>query len=109
MTATTTRKRAKREYETDEFAKFVRRITRAYGRRVANGDIDALSGLVALREELDAVTDQAVATLRSEPYCYSWARIGEELGISKQAASSRFGKVEARNARKPGGQPAELR
>lgn len=103
-------KRAKREYENDEFAAFVRRILRAYRRRVGDdGDIAALSGLVELRSEVDQAIVDAVAKLRAEPYCYSWSQIGDELGMSKQAASARFGKVKVESARKQGGQPARLR
>lgn len=101
-------KRQKREYENDEFAAFTRRIMRAYGRRVADGDIAALRGLVELREELDAQIDATVAELRGPKWNYSWSRIGEELGMSKQAAHNRWHKV-APGVRRPGGQPAGLR
>ena len=39
--------------ETDKYGRFVRRIMRAYGRRVADLDIEGLKGLVDLRTELD--------------------------------------------------------
>ena len=35
--------RARRPVENDEFAAFARRVLRAYARRVATGDIDALT------------------------------------------------------------------
>jgi len=109
VTAITRSRRPKREYENDEFAAFVRRILRAYRRRVGtNGDIAALSGLVELRAEVDAAIDQAVCELRSEPWCYSWGQIADELGISRQAASMRWNRV-AKGDRKAGGQPSRLR
>lgn len=76
--------------EADEFGAFARRIMRAYGRRVADRDIAALGGLAALREEVDAATKAAVASLRTQGY--SWADIGRELGVSKQAAQQRWGR-----------------
>lgn len=74
--------------EADEFGAFARRILRAYGRRVADRDIAALSGLAALQAEVDAATRVAVASLRTQGY--SWADIGRELGITRQAAQQRY-------------------
>jgi AraC-like DNA-binding protein len=39
---------------------------------------------------------------------YSWAQIGRELGISRQSAQERFGKL-TKSTRKVGAQPANLR
>ena len=48
-----------------------------------------------------------VAYLRSEEGgAYSWADIGEALGMTRQSAQGRFG---GEGARQPGGQPAHLR
>lgn len=85
------RKRAKRHTETAEFDAFARRILRAYSRRVAAGDVEALASLTALSAELDAVTRLAVAGLRAKPYSYSWDEIARRLGVSKQAAQQRYG------------------
>lgn len=76
--------------EADEFGAFARRILRAYGRRVADRDIAALSGLAALQVELDTATRNAVTTLRSQGF--SWADVGRELGITRQAAQQRYGR-----------------
>jgi signal transduction histidine kinase len=46
---------------------FVRRIVRAYARRVAAGDVEALRSLAMLSSEVDAVTRLAVAGLRQVP------------------------------------------
>lgn len=76
--------------ETDKYGKFVRRIMRAYGRRVADLDIEGLKGLVDLRTELDAQIGESARLLQAQGY--SWAEIGRVLGVSKQAAQQRFGK-----------------
>jgi hypothetical protein len=75
--------------ESDEFGAFVRRVIRAYARRVADRDIEALTGLAALRDEVDAAMREAVTGLHGNPY--SWADIGRALGITRQAAQARFG------------------
>ncbi len=85
------RKRTRREVENNQFDAFVRRILRAYARRVAAGDVEALRSLTALSAEVDAVTRLAVVGLRGKPYSYSWSEIADRLGVSKQAAQMRYG------------------
>ncbi|WP_309238702.1 hypothetical protein [Actinoplanes aureus] len=92
------RKRAKRHVETDQFDAFTRRILRAYARRVAAGDVEALAPLAALSAEVDAVVRLAVAGLRRNPYSYSWDEIARRLGVSKQAAQQRYGDKSDRHA-----------
>jgi DNA-directed RNA polymerase specialized sigma24 family protein len=75
--------------ENDEYAAFARRIVRAYARRVATGDVEALTDMVALSSGLDDAIGQAVTGLRS--HGYSWAEIAARLGISRQAAQQRWG------------------
>lgn len=75
--------------ENDEFAAFVRRIVGAYGRRVARGDVEALTDLIRLGRDIEDATDIAVAGLRS--FGYSWAEIGTRIGVSRQAAQQRWG------------------
>ncbi|MGC4774913.1 hypothetical protein [Micromonospora chalcea] len=75
--------------ENDAFAAFARRIIRAHGRRVADGDVEALRDLVALSADLDRAITDAVVGLRQ--FGYSWAEIGQRLGISRQAAQQRWG------------------
>src|SRR3954454_6691747 len=84
-------KRARREVETREFDAFVRRILRAYARRVAAGDVEALRSLSQLSSEVDAVTRLAVAGLHQAPYAYSWSEIADRLGVTKQTAHERYG------------------
>ena len=73
-----------------EFAAFSRRIMRAYARRVATADPAALVELVRLRADVDDAIAAAVEGLRAEGF--SWAEIGRELRMTRQAAYQRFGR-----------------
>src|SRR5574342_851388 len=57
-------KRSKRVVENPDYVSFARRILRAYGRRVADGDIEALRALALLPSDVETVTRQAVRGLR---------------------------------------------
>ncbi len=85
----TSRPRRRDVVENDEYAAFARRIIRAYARRVATGDVEALTDMIALSTVLDQAIADAVTGLRS--HGYSWAEIAARLGISKQAAQQRWG------------------
>ena len=81
--------RRRRSVENDEYVSFIRRILRAYSRRVADGDVEALSLMTSLADELDAAIAEAVKGLRA---CgYSWAEISSRLGITRQAAQQHWG------------------
>jgi hypothetical protein len=82
--------RAGRVVENDEYAAFVRRVLRAYARRVATGDVEALTLMTDLAAEIDTAISQAVTGLRA--FGYSWAEIGSRLGITRQAAQQRWGR-----------------
>jgi hypothetical protein len=94
MTASTVKRRltANRRrdvVENDAYDAFTRRVLTAYARRVATGDVEALTDLVNLSTQLDAAILQAVTGLRA---CgYSWAEIATRLGITRQAAQQRWG------------------
>jgi hypothetical protein len=75
--------------ENDEYAAFARRIIRAYARRVGTGDVEALTDMVALADQLDDAISAAVTGLRARGY--SWAEIASRLGITRQAAQQRWG------------------
>jgi hypothetical protein len=81
--------RARSVVQNEEYAAFARRILRAYARRVAAGDIDAITNLAALAEETDTAIRHAVSGLRSQGY--SWAEIGTRLGVTRQAAQQHWG------------------
>ena len=81
--------RARPVVENDAYALFAQRILRAYARRIADGDIESLTLMTHLADELDTAIGEAVTGLRG---CgYSWAEIGSRLGITRQAAQQRWG------------------
>jgi hypothetical protein len=86
-----TPKRARRLAENDDYAAFAQRVIRAYARRVADGDVEALTLMLGLSAEIDTAIGQAVTGLRS--FGYSWAEIGARLGITRQAAQQRWGQA----------------
>jgi hypothetical protein len=82
--------------ETAEFGEMVRRMVKAYRRRVAGdqaagivADIDQLANLAGLAADVDAAITEAVAGCRANGY--SWADVGDVLGITRQAAYQRYG------------------
>lgn len=81
--------RRRRVVENDEYAAFVRRSIRAYARRVASGDVEALARMVALSDDLDHAITDAVRGLRD--FGYSWSEIANRLHITRQAAQQRWG------------------
>lgn len=85
-----TPKPARPVVENDEYAAFTRRILRAYARRVATGDIEALTHMTGLADDVEAAIRTAVIALRD--FGYSWADIGHRLGVTRQAAQQRWGR-----------------
>lgn len=80
----------------------IRRLVRAYGRRVAEeGDEPELAQLVALRAELDEAIQAAVDGMRGRGRDISWTWIGRALGITRQAAYQRWGRGRQRAADAP--------
>ena len=86
-----TPKRPAEVVENPEFAAFACRILRAAARRVGDGNVAGLGGLVVLRSELDTAIAEAVQGLRSPAWGYSWADIARVLGTTRQAAQQRYG------------------
>jgi hypothetical protein len=84
-----TPKRRRRPVENDEYAAFTRRVLRAYARRIASGDIEAIKDLDGLLTEVETALSRAVAGLRDTGY--SWAEIGLRLGVTRQAVHQRWG------------------
>jgi len=84
-----TRKRRRRHVENDEYAAFTRRVLRGYGRRIAAGDIDAITDLGGLLGEVETALSRAVSGLREGGY--SCAEIGIRLGVTRQAVHQRWG------------------
>jgi hypothetical protein len=80
----------------DEVGRRERRLRRvhpphpaAYARRIADGDIESLTPMAALADDIDAAIRTAVTGLRQ--LGYSWADIGTRLGVTRQAAQQRWG------------------
>ena len=85
--------RRRRVTENDEYAAFARRVLRAYARRVAKGDIDALADMTAMADELDTAIRHAVTGLQAAGF--SWADIAAQLGVTRQATQQRWGSKRA--------------
>ena len=103
-----TPKRRKRVTENDEYAAFLTRALRAYSRRIASGDIDALTGMATLAADLDNAMAEAITELRAR-HGYSWADIGTRLGITRQAAQQRWGDISSTVTNLDGTGPAGSR
>lgn len=86
----------RRTYEAPDMAAFLRRTMRAMVRRAADGDQEVLQALAATQAELDAAMRDAAQALHARGQ--SWAFIGNELGITRQAAFQRFAPRETRSA-----------
>jgi hypothetical protein len=96
-----TPKRRFRVVENDEYAAFLRRVIDAYSRRVASGDIEAITAMAALASHLEDATRQAITGLRE--FGYSWADIAMRLGITRQGAQQRWGTDTAEPVTTPDG------
>jgi hypothetical protein len=79
----------RRVVENDQYAAFLRRVVRAYSRRVGDGDVEALDDMLAVARELDIAIDAAVTSLKR--FGYSWAEIAARIGVTRQAAQQRWG------------------
>jgi hypothetical protein len=91
-----TPKRPRPVTENSEYAAFARRILRAYSRRIATGDIESLTHLITLADDINDTTQQAVNGLRTAGY--SWTDIATRLGITRQAAQQRWGRPQTSEA-----------
>jgi hypothetical protein len=75
--------------ENAEYAAMLRRMIRAYVRRVGSGDEVDLSDMLQVARELDEAIAAAVARMRLEGR--SWDYIGKGAGITRQGAFQRWG------------------
>lgn len=73
-----------------DYYRFAVRMARAFGRRVAESDPDDLALLLALRDRVD---EQIADAVRSQRERYSWAEIADGIGMTRQAAQKRWGKL----------------
>ncbi len=91
----TPKRRTRPVVENDDYAAFTGRVIRAHARRIASGDIEGLTDLRALDGHVQHALHTAVCGLCATGY--SWAEIGDRLGITRQAAQQRFGPTEEGN------------
>src|SRR6266581_4651415 len=85
----TPKRRTRGVVENDQFAAFCRRILAAHARRVADGDVEGLTQLIALAADVEYAISRAITGLRTAGY--SWAEIASRLGITRQAVQQRWG------------------
>jgi DNA-directed RNA polymerase specialized sigma24 family protein len=89
--ASLTPKRRGQVVENDQYAAFVRRVIAAYSRRVAAGDIEAITDMTSIAVQLDDAIREAVTGLRAAGY--PWADIAARLGVTRQAVQQRWGRA----------------
>jgi hypothetical protein len=82
------RTRSRVPVENSAYTAFCARIIRAAGRRIADGDVEALPDLARLADDLDQALTAAVHGLRR--FGYSWAEIAARTGTTRQAAQQRW-------------------
>ncbi|MDF1705076.1 MAG: hypothetical protein P1U38_09905 [Aeromicrobium sp.] len=82
----------KRQREIPEYIGMVRRMLRAAGRRVAQGDEVDLRDLLTLRDEVERAIETAVRGQYVDQD-HSWAYIAHGLGVTRQAAQMRYAAV----------------
>jgi hypothetical protein len=81
--------RTKKTYETTDYAAMMRRLMKAHGKRVADGDVEDLAELMELQTYLDYIVRGAV-TAQREDQGKSWADIARAAGTSRQAAQKKY-------------------
>lgn len=82
-------KAARRRHESPEVAAASKRFMRALVKRAAEGDTEALEGLVGLQAVLqEAITD--AGRVLHDDAGYSYTDLARVLGISRQGARQRF-------------------
>jgi hypothetical protein len=100
-------KRPRASTSNEDYRAGLLRFVNGYLARIEEGGVDPLADAVAIRAALDAVIDAGVEICRGEAWSASWAEIAEATGLSRSAAAERWARFEG--ARRPGGQPANLR
>lgn len=79
----TSRPARQRYRETREFTGMLIRGARALGQRTASGEVESLAEFARAEAALRQAKWDAIQGLRD--FGYSWERIGQEVGMSKQA------------------------
>ena len=80
----------------ENYGGMARRVVAAYGRAFAvEGDLEELASLAKLNDAVEEATTVAVRAVRAQGAGYSWAEIGEALGLSGPGARLRYGAKES--------------
>jgi hypothetical protein len=74
--------------ETASYAQMVRRIIRAYAKRVGDGDVEDLAVMIDVDHYLHAMIGSAIAAMRANGL--SWADVARATGTTRQAAQQRW-------------------
>jgi hypothetical protein len=82
-------RRHERKTETADYTRMATRMIRKLGQRVGT-DFDQLGELAEIAAAADQAMRVAVSVMRERGL--SWALIGDQLGITRQAAQQRFGR-----------------
>lgn len=84
------KKRRTTPVENDAYTEMMERCIRAFGKRVASGDVEDVGRMLRLAKMMDDELRQAVRQLNAAGE--SWANIARGAGFaSKQAAQQRWG------------------
>lgn len=78
--------------ETPEYAQMLRRMIKAYAKRVADADDVDLATMVELRGLFDEAIAAAVRG-QVEIHGASWSEVARGLGTTKQAAHQRYARA----------------
>jgi hypothetical protein len=79
---------ARERYDAAEIGAFLRRMVRAMVRRAEGGDLDVLAVLHFSRAAIDLALGDSARALNDQGH--SWTVIGNELGMTKQAAHQAY-------------------
>lgn len=79
----------KRRHEAPEVAAAARRFINALVRRSAEGDTEALEGLIGLQSHLQTAITEAGQRMHDEAG-FSYTYLAEVMGITRQGARQRF-------------------
>lgn len=78
----------RRRYESPAIGSAIRRQVESLTARCEEGDTEALEELGAIAAHLERATFEGARSMYRKGY--TWAAIGDALGVTRQAASARF-------------------
>lgn len=81
---------AARGYEAPDLADMVCRVARALVRRAEAGEVEVLDAICQIQDACDVALGDAARALNEGALRLSWAEIGAEVGLTRQAAHKAF-------------------